>query len=261
MEILNKNLLDTTTNFVVNSNTATVENVLLRDERFQYQSSGLNSDAGTNATMRINFDQTTSVSRIALVGMNWKDFTVYYNATTANTFSLTATGATTVSDFSSNSESSMYLMATPVNCTSVSIDVAATQIADQEKVIGYLAVSNVLSDFDGRVPPAQNYQPRFQQKQVVHELSDGSIRTQTFDRKFSADLRLDFVSTALKTELKSVFDTHDDFLWAPFGTTTGWDKELYACVWVNGFDFQVFTDNAANAGHSGRIQLAETRPG
>jgi len=261
MEFISANLFDTTTGAVVNSNTTTVESMLLRDERFQYQSSGLNSDAGTNATITISFGQTTSVSRIAMIGINWKDFTVFYNGTTANTFALTSTGATTASDFSANSETSMYLMGAAVNCTSVSFDVAGTMVADQEKAIGYLAVANVLSDFDGYIPPAQNYQPRFTQKQVVHELADGSIRTQTFDRKFAADVRLDFVTTSLKTELKTVFDLHSDFMFAAFPTTTAWDKVFFPCVWVNGFDFQAFTDNAAAAGHSGSIRLAETRPG
>jgi hypothetical protein len=155
MEILSANLLNTTTVAVVNSNTTTVESMLLRDERFQYQSNGLNSDAGTNSTITINFGQTTSVSRFGLVGMNWKDFTIYYDATTANTFALTSTGATTASDFSTNSEGSLYLRAAAVNCTSVSIDIAATQIADQEKAIGYLFVGNLQSDFDGRA-----YRPR-----------------------------------------------------------------------------------------------------
>lgn len=260
MEFISASLCLTTTSVSVNSNTNTVDNLFLRDERFQYQSSGLNTD-GTISTITLSFDQTASVSRIALIGINWKDFTIYYNGTTANTFSLTTTGATTTSDFSSNSETSMYLKATAVNCTSVSIDVSSTIVANQEKAIGYVAVSNVLSDLNGRIPSAPNYRPRFVQKQVEHELADGSVRTQVFDRKYRAEIGLDFVSTALKNEIKAVFDLHTDFIFAAFPTTTGWDKVLFPCVWTNDFDFEEFTDNAKNAGHSGRIRIAETRPG
>src|SRR3990167_2143 len=156
MELIRKNLFDTTTQAAVNSNTGTVANLLLRDLRFQYASDGFNNDA-TTATLRINFDETLTISRIALMGMNLRGFTVFYNGVTANTFVLTATGATTVSDFSSNSESSMFLHATPQACTSVSIDMRTTQIANQNKAMGYLVLSNVLSDFDTRVPPAQSY--------------------------------------------------------------------------------------------------------
>jgi hypothetical protein len=193
--------------------------------------------------------------------VNLKQFRVFYNGATANTFALTSTGATTASNFTTNSETSMYLQAPPVDCTSVSIDMYSTQVANNEKALGYLALSNVLSDFDSRVPSAQNYRPTFTQKQVVHELSDGSIRTQVVDRKFGCSVSLDFVSTSLKSELKSVYDLHDDLIFCPFGTTTGWDEVIFPCVWMNGFEFHEVTDNAASAGHSGTIRFAETRPG
>ena len=259
MEFLRKNLLDTTTNFVVNSNTATIANLFNRDLRYQYVSDGLNVD-GTISTIRINFSETQSVSRIALLGMNLKKFTVYYNGVTANTFALTSTGSTSVSDFLTNSETSIFMAATPVDCTSVSIDMYSTMVANQNKAIGWLAVTNVLSDLDGRVPPAQNYTPIFTPKEIVHELSDGSFRNQVVDRKFSARLRLDFIDTSLKSEIKSVFDLHDDFIFAAFPTTTGWDEVIFPCVWTGPFEFHAVTDNALSAGFSGSIKLLETRP-
>lgn len=259
MEFLTKNLYDTTTSVVVNSNTTTVENLFSRDLRYQYVSSGFNNDA-TTSTLVINFGETVSVSRIALLGMNLKSFTIFYNGATANTFSLTSTGATTVSDFSTNSETSMYLSATPVDCTSVSIDMKSTQLADQDKAIGYLVVSNVLSDLDTRVPDSANYRPLFSPKEIVHELSDGSFRTQVFDRKYGASIGLRYCDTALRNELKTVFDLHDDFIFCAFGTTTSWDEVFFPCVWSGPFEFFEFSDNAVNAGHSGRIKLLETRP-
>lgn len=259
MEFLRKNLFDTTTNFVVNSNTATVANLFVRDTRFQYVSDGLSTD-GTIATMRINFNETLSVSRIALLGINLKQFRVYYNGVTANTFALTSTGATNASNFSTNSETSLFLSATPVDCTSVSIDMYSTMVANQNKAIGWLVVSNVLSDLDGRVPSAQRYNPLFRPKEIVHELSDGSFRTQVVDRKYSADIRLDFIDTALKAEIKSVFDLHDDFIFAAFPTTTAWDEVIFPCVWTGPFEFHAVTDNALSAGYSGSIKLLETRP-
>lgn len=259
MEFLRKNLFDTTTNFVVNSNTATVANLFIRDTRFQYVSDGLNVD-GTIATIRINFSETLSVSRIALLGINLKEFRVFYNGVTANTFTLTSTGSTIASNFSTNSETSLFLQAEPINCTSVSIDMYSTMVANQNKAIGWLVVSNVLSDLDGRVPPAQNYRPLFTPKEVVHELSDGSFRSQVIDRKFSAGISLDFIDDSLKNELKSVFDLHDDFIFAAFPTTTGWDEVIFPCIWSGPFEFYSVTDNALSSGYSGSIKLLETRP-
>jgi hypothetical protein len=260
MEFIRKSFIDTTTSIVVNSNTETAINLMLRDERYQYASDGLNVD-GTVATIRINFAATQSVSRIALVGHNLKEFRVYYNGVTANTFNLTSTGATTVSYFTTNSETSTYLKAAAVDCTSVSIDMYQTIIANQNKAIGYLAVSNLLSDLDGRVPRAQNYRPLFTPKEVIHELSDGSFRSQVIDRKFSANISLDFVEEAAKNEIKAVFDLHDDFIFAAFPTTTGWDEVIFPCIWKGPFEFHEVTDNAISAGYSGSIRLLETTPG
>ena len=260
MEFISKSLIDTTTAIVVNSNTATAVNLMLRDVRYQYASDGLNVD-GTIATIRINFTATQTVSRIAIVSHNLKEFRVYYNGVTANTFALTATGATTVSYFNANSETGTYLKATAVDCTSVSIDMYSTIVANQNKAIGYLAIANLLSDLDGRVPPAQNYRPLFTPTEVVHELSDGSYRTQVIDRKFSASVTLNFVEQDTKDEIKSVFDLHDDFIFAAFPTTTGWDEVIFPCVWRGAFEFHEVTDNAASSGYSGTIRLLETRPG
>ena len=154
----------------------------------------------------------------------------------------------------------MYLKATPQACTSVSFDMKSTIVANQNKAIGYLVVSNVLTDLDGRVPSAQRYQPIFKSKEIVHELADGSFRTQVFDQKFGAKIGLDFVSTSLRNELKTVFETHEDFIFTAFGTTTGWDEVFFPCVWVGAFEFFEATDNAISAGHSGVLKLLETRP-
>lgn len=258
MEFLRKNLFNTTTGIVVNSNTSTVANLFVRDTRYQYVSDGLNVD-DTVATLRINFGETQSVSRIALLGHNLKKFRVYYNGATANTFNLTTTCNTTVSNYSTNSETAVFLTCEAVDCTSVSIDMYSTIVANQNKAIGWMVVSNVLSDLDGRVPSAQGYRPSLTPKEVVHELSDGSFRNQVVDRKFSATISLDFIDESLKSELKSVFDLHDDFIFAAFPTTTGWDEVIFPCIWRGPFEFYEVTDNAASSGYSGSIRLLETR--
>jgi len=259
MEFLVKNLIETTTSIAVDSGTATTANLITRNSRFQYSTNGFANDA-TTASITINFSETSTVSRLALLGTNLKGFTFFYNGVTANTFSLTTTGATTTSDFSANSASSFCLSATPVNCTSVTLDMKSTQVSDQDKTIGYMVVSSVLSDLDGRVPNSASYDPLFTPKEVVHELSDGSFRSQVLDRKFSANIRLDYCDTQLRNELKTVFDLHDSFIFSAFPTTTGWDEVLFPCIWVGPFKFFEFSDNSPRAGHSGDIRLLETRP-
>jgi len=163
MEFLSKNLMNTTTSVVVNSNTGTVANVFSRDERFQYSSSGFNNDLA-NTTIRINFDATTTISRIGLIGLNWKDFTIFFNGVTASTFALTSTGATSSSDFATNSEASMFLKFTAVNVTSVSFDILSTFVANSEKAIGFIYLADTQLVFP-RIPSSKDHKPVITPKQ------------------------------------------------------------------------------------------------
>lgn len=257
MELLYKNYVNTTTQLVVNSNTSTAGNIFIPDIRFQYASDNFANDL-TTVTMRINFTETLTVDRIAIVGHNLKKFNLYYGGVTANTFAFTTTADTTVSQFLSNSNTSQYYQCTPVACTSVSIDMYSTQVADQNKAIGYLVLSRVRSSFDGRVPSAQNYNPSIEPHAVVHQLSDGGTRIQTLEDKWKVQLSFDYVTQTARDELKVIFDDHDELVFAPFGTSTGWDAVIFPCVWAGGFGFFKYSDNASEAGFTGSLTLLET---
>jgi hypothetical protein len=260
VELLKPNYVDTSTSIVVQSNTVTAEYIMNPDTSFQYVSSGYNNDL-TTTTLRINFGSTLTVSRIALSGINLKDFLIYYNGVTANTFSLTTTGATTTSDFSSNSETSLYLRCTPVACTSVSIDMKKTTTANQEKAIGYLVLSQERIDLSTtRLPTAKNYTPMLETRQVVHKLSDGNTRIQIIDDKWKVDIKLDYVSRSVRDALLAIYKLHESHIFVPFGTTTSWDKVIFPCVWDSPFDFYKFSDNAPDVGFDGKIKLLETTP-
>ena len=257
MEILRKNYVNTSTQLVVNSNTFTAANVFIPDTRFQYASDGMANDA-TTVTMRINFIETLTVDRIALVGHNLKKFSIYYGGVTANAFALTTTGDTISSSYITNSSTSHYLRCAPVACTSVSIDMYSTIDANNNKYLGYLVISEKRTNFDGRVPSAQNYNPVFEPHAVVHQLSDGGTRIQTLEDKWKVQLGFDFITSTARDELKAIFDDHDEMVFVPFGTTTGWDAVIFPCVWAGGFGFFKFSDNASEAGFSGTLTLLET---
>lgn len=257
MELLYKSFLQTSTQIVVNSNTATARSVMFRDSRFEYSSDNFANDS-TTVTMRINFDETLTVDRIAMVGHNLKQFRVYYDGTTANTFALTSTANTTASNYSTNSATSHYFRCTPVACTSVSIDMYSTISPNLNKVLGYLAISQIRTDFNERGPVAQSYRPGINPQNIVHRMSDGGTRIQTVEDKWMASFSLDFIDTTTRDELKAIYDDHDDVIFCAFGTTTGWDEVIFPCVWSGDFDFYTFSDNAADAGYSGNVRLFET---
>lgn len=245
--------MNTTTAVVVNSNTGTVENLFRRDKNFQYVSSGFNNDL-TTTTITINFDSTQSVSRIGLVGMNWKEFDVFYNGATASNFAMSTTSATTTSKWSSNSETSMYIIATAVNCTSVSFDVKSTQNANLEKAIGYIGVSSVLVDFE-RTPTSKNYKPKIMPKEIVHKLSDGGQRIHTLDSKFSVSISFKHITKTFRDNLETAWSLNDSFMFTAFGTSTSWDEIFYEVIWPGSFEFYQYSTDSKTDNFSGKIKL------
>lgn len=256
MELMKKSLVDTTTSIIVESNTASVKNLLRRDPDFQWSSINYSTDA-TTTTLTLSFYQTETVSRLALIDMNWKAFDVYYNGATASTLSMTSTSSTTTSQWSSNSETSMYLRFTAVNCTSVSIDIKSTQVADNEKALGFVAVADTHIVFE-RTPSADGYTPQIVPKVVNHALSDGGTRIQTLDQKHRATISYDYITESFRDSLRTVYNLHDEMIFVAFPTTVSWDEMLFTCVWTGPFDFYKFSDNAVSAGFSGSIDLRET---
>lgn len=255
MEFCSSNFINTITGITVNSNTNTASNLLTRDETQQYVSDGLSTD-GTISTLHFPFSSTQSVSRIGLMGLNWKDFTIFYNGVTANTFAFTTTAATTTSDFSSNSETGMFFFTTPVNCTSVSINISHTQVANSEKAIGYIYIGNQLLDF-ARIPSSQNYKPQINPKQIVHNMAEGSTRTHSIDEKFSTTIKLTNCDATFRNSLRTLHRQRTPLGFVDFPTSTGWNVIFYEVVWPGKFDGYNFSDDAAAAGFDVNMDLRE----
>jgi len=259
MDFLSANLVNTTTQLTVGSGTLTSNFLFASDPQRQYVTEGFNNDA-TTASITISFDATTSVSRIAMLQTNVKAFDIYYNGVTANAFDITTTGSTITSAFSNNSETSMYIRTAAVDCTSVTFDLKSTQSANAEKAIGWLAISNVLLNFEveGRLPSAKDYKPLVSPKQVKHMLSDGGARVQTLAEKKSASIKFKNIDKTFRDKIKTVYDLHGNFIFDSFGTMTGWtDEFIFECVWPGKFNFFKFSDNAVSAGFTGQIKLDE----
>lgn len=256
MEFITKNLINTTTQITIDSATGVVENIMSRNTQKQWVSDGFANDL-TSSSLTITFSATTSVSRIALMGCNLKSFDIYYNGSTANTFALTTTAATTVSSFTSNSETSLYMVATTANVSSVTIDMRSTITADAEKAIGYFVLADSKLDFE-RIPASKNYKPKIDSLEVVHKMSDGGTRISVIDRKYMVDIKYKNITASFRDGLKTVYDDGGDFIFVAFGTMTAWDEVLFPCVWEGDFGFYEYSDDAVDAGFEGSIKLKET---
>jgi hypothetical protein len=255
LEFLKQNFYDTTTQIIVNSNTISSEYLMSPDLTLQCVSSGLNDDTQI-FQVRIQFDQTMTVDRIALMGHNVKEYVGYYNGVTANAFALVA-GQTTTMHFTGNADTLQYMPVTPVACTSVSFDFKKTMTVNAEKAIGYLAVSELIYAFE-RNPAAPDFTPVINPMQLVHQLSTGGTRSHTIDNKWSHKIKFSNITQTFRDSLKAVYDLQTPVLFVPFGTTTAWDGVLYEANWTGPFQFYQYSDSAVAAGYTGQIQLLET---
>ena len=256
MEFLKTNLINTTTQISVNSNTTVVSNLFNRDPFYQYYSDGLNNDS-TTASITITFGETTPVSRIGLIDTNIKEFDIFYNGATANAFSLTDQ-ATTTSQFTGNADSDVYLRFATIMVSSITIDMKKTISANLEKVLGLFYVADSYYSF-GKIPNAGGYKPKKVPKQIVHTLSDGGTRIHTVRSKFDLPIQLDYLTDSEVTSIRDVYDLQDSFQFCAFGTSTGWKNPVFfECVWIGAFDFFEYSDDASASGFSGSIKLKET---
>jgi hypothetical protein len=255
MEFIKANYLNTTTQIAVNSNTGTVSNLFNRDKLYQYYSDQFANDL-TTSSITITFDATTAVSRIALVDTNFKEFSIFYNGSTASTFTLVG-GDTTVSSYTGNTDANKYFRFATLQVSSITINAKKTITVDQEKVLGLLVISDLELSLT-KIPSAQSYRPKIVPKQVVHKLSDGGTRIHTVRRKWETQLNLDYIDATERDTLYDLYSNATEFNFAPFGTTTSWDGLIFESVWDGSFDFYEYSDNAASSGFSGKISLKET---
>lgn len=255
MEFLLQNYINTTTQITVTNNTGVASNIFNRDKYAQFYTDGDNFDT-TTTTFTFTFDATTSVSRIAILDHNLREYTIFYNGATANTFSFSG-GATASSSFSSNSETSQYFRCTTALVSSVTINMKKTMTANQEKLVGLFIISDTLLVMD-QIPDSGGYDPKWVTKETVHVLADGGMRVQKISNKWSANLTLDYVNQTLRNNLKDVYDLRTPFIFCPFGTSTSFDGNIFEAIWVGDFDFYEYSDNAVSAGFSGSIRLRET---
>jgi hypothetical protein len=258
MEFLQPSYFNTSTQIAVNSNTLTAENLFNPDPLYQYYTDGLASDTSTStAVITITFDSTMPVDRIAMLGMNFKDFMFFYNGVTANTFALT-NGDTTVSSYTDNLDEDKYFRFNTVMCSSITINAKKTITANQEKLISLFVPTELILALT-LIPSAKGYKPKINPKQVVHKLSDGGTRLHNVRKKWDVSLDLDYVSSAQRDSLfDDIYDSGEAFNFCVLGTATGWDGLFFEAVWDGPFQFYEYSDNAVQSGYSGKITLKET---
>lgn len=255
MEFITSNYIDTITSITYDSNTITVSNILDPDLTFQYVSQGYADDSLTTS-LTFNLDMITSVDRIQLKEMNFKEFTIFYDGATSSTLTLTE-GATTVSDWTNNEDEHLYLKFDTIACSSITIDIKKTITQNKEKAIGYFSINKLKLNFP-QIPSAKGYKPTIEPEETVHKMSDGGSRIHFLKEKWNAKIKLENITENFRDDLKEVWSEHADFVFVSFETNTSWDGISFNVIWPGKFDFYTYSDSAVDAGFSGSITLKET---
>ena len=253
MEFITGNLLNTTTMATVNNGTSSVDNLFDGNNTSYFTSVGDNNDA-TTTTIRIEFSTSKNIDRIALENINWKGFKIYYNSNTANTFSLDAGSPTSASTWTGNSTTSLYLCFSTVAASIITFEITTTMDAAEEKEVGEMWIGSLAHRFVDN-PDASGYDPKLDRHEYRHEMSDGGISTFVIQDNFKATVKRKYVDTSEFTDLKSLYQSNDEFMFIPFPTVTAWDGQIYQVVWTGDFDFYQYTSNHKGNGYSGKMTL------
>ena len=256
MEFVYTNYLNTSTMLGVSSGTDSVAYLFDRKTATQYQTSGM---TGVSCNITITLPNTISIDHLILQNINLKQFKVYYNNTTTNLFTLTS-AATSVSEWSNNSETSLYLYFPTTNVLTCHIQMDNTIVANEEKKVGEIWITKKYLQFDYN-PDYKEYQPQLTKKEYVHEMSDGGWVIYSIQNNYQASIKMDYVSYSQTSLLKNLYDEYSAFVFVPFPTGTGWTGELekiYEVNWSGVWNFDKLSFNTRDLGYNGTIALRET---
>lgn len=247
MLFLRPNELDTSTMIKVDAvNTLTIAYAFDRDKGTQWATVGYQTT--TSTIFSIEFETSTVLTNFHLLNHNLKQFRVFYNSTTANTFT------PNISETTNSATSNYYSFATTtVSSIQLQIDRAVT--TDTERTVGEIYAGSLMLTFE-RNPAAANYKPLVDRQQVIHKMPNGGVTQFVIANKFKAQISWKYVTESFYTSLLNVYETSTAIMFVPFPTTTSWDGKAYECLWTNDFDFR-HSDSNQDAGFSGQINLEE----
>jgi len=249
MEFLGPNLVLTTTVFTTTTAnfTGTVVNFFDRNLQLEWSPSGFTTN--TSAVISIYFGTNTVVSHVLLQNHNLRQFQIFYNSLTANTFTPAISETT-------NSATSSYYSFASITVQSIHLQIDRSISNDSERSVGEWVLSNRQVPFVIN-PSIQNYKAQLFRKQIRHEMPDGGAKLFNLKDKFRAKLSWAFITEAFKLDLFDAFEDNEALYFVPFPTTTLWDGIAYEVVIVGPFDFN-YGSNVRATGWKGSLSIEET---
>jgi hypothetical protein len=247
MELWGENYIFTTGIVAVQSNTLLSQNILDRNENTQYLSFGYGTTTATVIT--VSFSSACVVDKIFLKNHNLKQFRIFYDGVTANTFTPNIT-------YTTNSESTQVFTINSVTVSSISLQCDLATAADTEKAIGEFYIGQKLISFE-RNPTAKSYLPVLNRTQVIHTMPNGGVTRFIVDEKMKITMSWEYLTPTFYGQLQTIFNDGSPMYFVPFPTTTAWGGQAWEVLWTNPFEFDFSSDNKL-AGYGGKMVLEET---
>lgn len=251
-KFLSKNQITTTADISDSAGTATGNRVKLIDRNPDYQYMSIGSTSGTRTiTWTPSLSTPRTISRIFVQNINWDTFTIKYNTTSLFSTAISVVG---------NTKTSMYFEFNSVAITNVVISVFTTMTAGDVIRCGQFYAGTQLYEIANTVGGQFLISP-FQKSNIL-TLSDGTTY-KTTDRLHirNVDFDLYAVPEAEKLNFKAVYEYNaiSPFVFIPYPATASdtWDGKADHYNWINGFDFENYTDDVDVNGYNGVINIAQ----
>lgn len=248
MAFYKQNNLNTTTMVRVDAiNTLTIANAFDRDRETRWETVGYGTN--TSTIFSIEFPtNTTIISKIFLQNHNLRQYRIFYNSVTANTFTPAISETT-------NSATSSYYTFNSITVSTIQVQVDRATTVDTEKRIGEIYIGDLMLELE-RNPNAASYKPILNRQKVIHRMPNGGVSLFIVDEKFKAEVSWKHVTESFTSQLLNVYTTNTTFVFVPFATTSAWDGNAYEMAWTNDYDFK-HSDNNKSAGFGGKIMMEE----
>lgn len=182
------------------------DNVLSANRYVRWDSVG--SDDSTTETLTVTFPSSTTFNRLLLVGMNAKDFRVFYDTSTefSNVVSLDdAPGTINIADWD---EDTAYFEFDEVTADNIKVELYNTQVADVEKFVEQIIVTSEIGTLEGYPRVRASIDSN---EQVARTQNNKRITQKSFET-FDAKLTMSYTSQSDLTVLNTLFEKLEPFL-------------------------------------------------
>lgn len=190
------------------------EDNALDKNRFSFWRSVGSSDS-TTETLTLSLPSSQTIDRLFLVDHNWKDFSVTYGSTpTAFTSVVGIDGALGGGIVETAfADDTAYYEFDAVTTDTINIEVTKTQVADQEKYLNQIIVTEELGTLEG-FPVIRSV--RRSRNERTKKMLSGRVLVQKSEETMSVRLGFKNYPASLASDItlmtETLFDIEDDFL-------------------------------------------------